>query len=155
MVLSQYTALENIVAPVVQGEGFEFWGLEYARQKDSTLLRVYIESQAGIGVDDCARVSRELSIVLDVEDPIVGEYRLEISSPGMARRFFQLEQFAPYLGATVKVKLHTLFEGRRQLTGVLSGVNLEEREIGVALDEEEFLLPYELIDRAQLVPEFN
>jgi ribosome maturation factor RimP len=153
--LSQYSALKDIIAPIVEAEGFEFWGLEYSKQKTSALLRIYIDGEEGISVDDCAKVSRELSIVLDVEDPIATEYRLEISSPGMDRRFFQIEQFSEYVGAVVKVKLHTLYEGRRQLTGILSGVDLENSEIGVVVEEEEYLLPYELVDRAQVVPTYE
>ena len=115
--MSKYQDLQAIVAPVVESEGFEFWGLEYQSRKSGTLLRVFIESDQGISVDDCARISRELSVVLDVEDPIVSEYRLEVSSPGMARKFFALEQYADFRGHRVKIKLNTLFEGRRQISG--------------------------------------
>ena len=80
--------IEQLIAPVVVDMGFEFWGLEYQTQSGSTLLRIFIESEDGISVDHCAEVSRQLSLMLDVEDPIQGVYRLEVSSPGMARPFF-------------------------------------------------------------------
>lgn len=153
--MSQYQQLQSIVAPVVEGEGFEFWGLEHQALKSGALLRVFIESENGVSVDDCARVSRELSVVLDVEDPISTEYRLEISSPGMARKFFDLKQYGAYTGHLVKIRLNTLFEGRRKFTGIIRTVDIENSELGVVVDDEEILLPYELIERGQLVPQYS
>ena len=81
--------------------GFEFWGLEYQTQSGSTLLRIFIESEDGISVEHCAEVSRQLSLMLDVEDPIQGVYRLEVSSPGMARPFFTLDQYRRHIGLSL------------------------------------------------------
>lgn len=153
--MSKYEALTAIVEPVVVAAGFEFWGLEYVSRKSGTMLRVFIDSPDGISVDNCAAVSRELSVILDVEDPINTEYMLEVSSPGMERRFFRLEQYANYLGSKVRIKLHMLFEGRRQFTGILSTVDIQKREIGVVVDDEEYILPYEQIDKGKLVPVFD
>lgn len=153
--MSKYEALAAIVDPVVVSQGFDFWGLEYVSRKSGTLLRVYIDSVNGITVDDCASVSRELSVILDVEDPINTEYMLEVSSPGMARRFFKLEQYQEFIGWQLRVKLHSLFEGRRQFTGILRTVDLDKREIGVVVEDEEIILPYELIDKGKLVPVFD
>ncbi len=153
--MSRYEALVSIVEPVVGAAGLEFWGLEYHSRKTGTLLRVYIDGPDGVSVDDCANISRELSVVLDVEDPIKGEYRLEVSSPGMARTFFRLEQYADFVGQQLKVKLNTLYEGRRQITGILRTVDVERREIGLVVDDEEYLLPYELIDKGKLVPVYD
>lgn len=153
--MSRYEALAAIVEPVVSAAGFEFWGLEFVSRKSGTLLRVFIDGVDGVTVDDCAAVSRELSVILDVEDPINTEYLLEVSSPGMARRFFRLDQYSAYVGWKLQLKLNTLFEGRRQFTGILKTVDLERREIGVVVDDEEIILPYEQIDKGKLVPVFD
>ena len=84
-------------------------------------------------MDDCAIVSRQISGVLDVEDPISVEYTLEVSSPGMERPLFTLEQFAKYVGEQVKIKLRSPFEGRRNFQGLLRGV--EEQDVVVQVDD--------------------
>jgi len=146
------TQLRDLIEPVVTALGFELWGVEYHSGAKQTLLRVYIESPEGIDVDDCANVSRQLSSVFDVEDPIVGEYNLEVSSPGMDRPLYTQEQFESYVGQNVKVKLRTAFEGRKNFSGQLVGV--EGDDVVVAVDKEEYLLPLELIDKANVVPSF-
>ena len=153
--MSKYEKLSAIVEPVVEAAGFDFWGLEYLSRKSGTLLRVYIEAAEGVTVDNCAAISRELSVILDVEDPINTEYMLEISSPGMARRFFKLEQYTNYIGWQLRVKLHALFEGRRQFAGILRTVDLEKREVGIVVEDEEIVVPYEQIDKGKLVPAFD
>ena len=117
--------IQELISPIVIDLGFEFWGLEYQTQSGAALLRVFIESPDGISVDDCAKVSREVSLLLDVEDPIRSEYRLEVSSPGMSRPFFTLDQYCRYSGFFVKIKLRFAFEGRRQFKGLLAGVENE------------------------------
>jgi len=104
-------------------------------------------------VDDCATVSRQISAILDVEDPIAGEYMLEVSSPGMDRPLFTLDQFRRFSGEQVKIRLRSPFEGRRNFKGALIGV--EGDEVVVAVDEHEYLLPIELIDKAQVIPRFE
>lgn len=146
------TQLRDLIEPVVTALGFELWGVEYHTGIKQTLLRVYIESPNGIDVDDCAKVSRQLSSVFDVEDPIAGEYNLEVSSPGMDRPLYTQKQFEMYVGQNVKVKLRTAFEGRKNFSGQLTGV--EGDDVVVAIDKEEYLLPLDLIDKANLVPSF-
>ncbi|WP_207062358.1 ribosome maturation factor RimP [Motiliproteus sp. SC1-56] len=144
--------LEALVAPVVSGLGYELWGIDYLSQGRHTVLRIYIDAEAGIDVDDCANVSRQLSGVLDVEDPIQGEYTLEISSPGMDRPLFTLDHFRRYAGYRVQIRLRSPFEGRRNFSGLLKGV--EEDEVIVEVDEHEYLLPIDSIDKANVVPQF-
>lgn len=144
--------LHDLIAPAVTALGYEMWGLEYLTHGGQTVLRVFIDSESGISVEDCAAVSRQVSAVLDVEDPISGEYNLEVSSPGMDRPLFTLDQFQRYSGEQVKIRLRTPFEGRRNFSGRLVGV--EEDEVVVAVDEHEYLLPIELIDKANVVPQF-
>lgn len=146
------TRLENLLGPVITSLGCELWGLDYRAQGKKSLLRIYIDKPNGVVLEDCERVSRQVASVLDVEDPISGEYTLEVSSPGMDRVLYQLEQYAAFVGETLAVKLRRPFEGRRNYTGVLTGI--ESEEIILRVDNEEFLLPYELIDKANLVPRF-
>lgn len=146
------TQLTELVAPVAEALGFELWGIEYLSQGKQTVVRIYIDSPDGINVDDCAKVSRQVSGVFDVEDPILGEYNLEVSSPGMERPLFTLEQFKRYVGEQVKVRLRSPFEGRRKFSGQLTGV--EDDDVVVAVDDNEYLLPFDLIDKANIVPTF-
>jgi ribosome maturation factor RimP len=144
--------LESLIAPVAESLGCEFWGLDYIARPKTSLLRIYIDKQEGIDVKDCERVSRQVSAVMDVEDPIAGNYTLEVSSPGMDRPLYKLEQYAAYAGHNIKLKLRMAFEGRKNFTGLLKGV--EDDEIVLQVDQEEYLLPYELIDKANVVPTF-
>ena len=137
-------------APTVEALGFELWGVEYLSQGRHTLLRLYIESPDGITVDDCAAVSEQVSAVLDVEDPITGEYTLEVSSPGMDRLLFKLEQYPAYVGEVVDLRLRTAFEGRRKYKGILKGI--EGEDVVLHVDDHEYLLPHDAIDKARVEP---
>ena len=150
---SKLEQLQALLAPVVEALGYECWGLEFISQGRHSLLRVYIDRAEGILIDDCEIVSRQVSGILDVEDPISGEYTLEVSSPGMDRPLFTLEQFARYVGEQVKIKLRTPFERRRNFQGILRGV--EEQDVVVQVDDHEFLLPIDMIDKANIIPSFD
>ena len=150
---SKLEQLQALLAPVVEALGYVCWGVEYISQGRHSLLRVYIDHPNGILVEDCEAVSRQVSGVLDVEDPITNEYTLEVSSPGMDRPLFTLEQFAAHAGEQVKVKLRSPFEGRRNFQGLLRGV--EDQDVVVQVDEHEYLLPIEMIDKANVVPRFE
>ena len=147
--------LQDIVRPVVQDIGLDFWGLQYQSGSVNSVLRIYIDSPNGINVDDCAKVSRQLSVLLDAEDMIQSGYRLEVSSPGMSRPFFDLPQYAGFIGSTVKVKLAMPYEGRRQIKGVINQVDVDNRELAIVEGETEYVLPCELIEKGQLLPEFE
>lgn len=151
--MSKLQQLQAILAPVVEAMGFQCWGVEYISQGQHSVLRIFIEHEQGIMVDDCEQVSRQLSAVLDVEDPISGEYTLEVSSPGMDRPLFNLEQFAAYKGYQVKIKMRVPVEERRNFQGVLRGV--EDQDVVVQVDEYEYLLPFEFIDKANVIPVFD
>jgi len=145
--------LEDLLAPVVASLGCELWGLEYLPQgKHQSLLRIFIDKADGIGVEDCERVSRQASSVLDVEDPITSEYTLEVSSPGMDRPLFKIEQYSKCAGEQASVRLRIAYEGRRNFKGLLKGV--EGDEVVLEIDGEEYLLPFELIDKANIIPRF-
>ncbi|KXG82236.1 MULTISPECIES: ribosome maturation factor RimP [Pseudomonas] len=150
---SKLEQLQALLAPVVEGLGYQCWGIEYVSQGKHSVLRIYIDKEDGILVDDCEAVSRQASAILDVEDPISSEYTLEVSSPGMDRPLFTLEQFAAHAGEQVKIKLRTPFEGRRNFQGLLRGV--EEQDVVVQVDQHEFLLPIDSIDKANIIPSFD
>ncbi|TBR42424.1 ribosome maturation factor RimP [Marinomonas agarivorans] len=146
--------LIELIRPVVEGLGYHFWGMEYLSQGKDSVLRIFIEnpSENGTDVEDCAKVSRQVSSILDVEDPITGEYNLEVSSPGLDRPLFELDQYKEYIGALVSLRLRVPFDGRRKFKGQLTGV--EGEDIVLRVDQEEYLLPIDLIDKANIVPEF-
>ncbi len=146
-------ALHALIEPVVSAMGFELWGIDHLSQGKHSRLVIYIDHQDGVSVDDCADVSRQVSAVLDVEDPVPGEYRLEVSSPGMDRPLFTLEQFERYAGHVVAVKLRLPFDGRRKFQGLLAGV--ESDEVLLQIDGEEYCFPIEGIDQARVVPQFT
>ncbi|MDC1018066.1 ribosome maturation factor RimP [Pseudomonadales bacterium] len=143
--------LRSLIEPVVTGMGFELWGVEYLTQGRYSVLKIFIDSENGIDVDDCASVSRQVGSLLDVEEPLRGQYTLEVSSPGMDRRLFTFEQFDLMKGSQVQLKLNKPFDGKKRFTGLLVGT--EDKEIVLRVGEEETLFPYEMIDRANVVPE--
>ena len=147
---SKEQQLVDLLKPVVEALGFEFWGVEYLLQGKDSVLSVYIDSEKGITVDDCATVSRQVSGIMDVEDPISGEYNLEVSSPGMDRPIFTVEQFNRYVGEFVDVKLRYAFEGRRKFKGKLVAIE-DGEDIVVHVDTHEYILPIDAIDKANLI----
>ena len=144
--------LETIIAPAVEACDCIFWGLEYLSQGKHSKLLVYIDHVDGINIDICVEVSHQVSAVLDVEDPIVGEYNLEVSSPGLDRPLFKLEQYADNIGQMIKLRLRMAFEGRRKITGLLTAI--EEGDIVIQVDGHDYLLPIDSIDKANVVPTF-
>ena len=142
----------NVVEPVVESLGFELVGAEYLVQGSDGLLRVYIDAENGIDVEDCRRVSHQLSGVLDVEDVIKGHYSLEISSPGLDRPLFKAEHFERFAGAEIKLRLDAPQDGRRKFRGVLVGI--QDGDVTLLVDGEEVQIPLAAIDKANLVPQF-
>ena len=147
-----HSRLVELVAPIAESLGCEFWGLEYRTQGRGSLLRIYIDKPDGVAVEDCERVSRQVASALDVEDPIRSEYQLEVSSPGLDRPLLTLDQYRRNIGALISLRLRLAFEGRRKFSGRLT--DIEDDEIVLQQDQDEFLLPFELIEKANIVPEF-
>ncbi len=143
-----------MLGPTVRALGCEIWGVEFRPRGQSALLRVFIDGLDGrdVTLDDCERVSGQVSALLDVEDPIATKYRLEISSPGLDRLLFRREHFERSVGEQVDVQLAFPFEGRRRLKGLLAGV--EDDDIVVRIGEDEYLLPLSQIRRTRIVPDF-
>jgi ribosome maturation factor RimP len=144
--------LVNLIEPIVEGLGYECVGIEYNPHPKHGLLRIYIDSENGILVDDCSKVSHQVSGVMDVEDPIQGNYHLEISSPGEDRPFFKVSQFERYIGSTVLVNLFKAINGRRKITGLIKKV--EGDVITLQEGEQVFEVPFVAMSKARLVPEY-
>jgi ribosome maturation factor RimP len=149
-VASKDQQIADMVQPAVAALGYELWGVEHVAQGRHSVVRVYIDSPGGITVDDCAAVSEQVSSILDVEDPITGEYTLEVSSPGMDRLLFTLAQYVGYVGETMELRLRSAFEGRRRYKGILKGI--EGEDVVIQVDDHEFLLPYGAIEKARVQP---
>jgi len=145
--------LREIVGAAVETLGYEFVGCEYHRQGRRGLLRVYIDSEHGIMLKDCEQASRQISAVLDVEDPIEGGYDLEVSSPGDDRPLFTLAHFHRFVGRLVRIRLSVPQNGRRNYKGVLEVVS--DEAITVTGDGETWILPFNDIEKANLVPDDN
>ena len=144
--------LKELLAPVIEDLGFTLWGVQYLQGRDA-VLRLFIDNEQGITVDDCVRVSHEVSGILDVEDPIPGEYSLEVSSPGMDRPIFELAQFERYIGEDVQIKLLAPLAGKRKMTATL--VAIDGDTLVVMLNGDTLRVPYSQVDRARLEPRFD
>jgi len=143
--------LVALLQPVVEDLGYVLWELEYSSGRGSAVLRLYIDAPAGITVDDCERVSRAVSERLDADDPLPGQYTLEVSSPGIDRPLRTAAHFAPYVGETVFVELVQPLEGRRRFKGPLAAAGAEAIEVEV--DGQRVALPIGGIRRAHLAPD--
>jgi ribosome maturation factor RimP len=144
-----------MLQPVVESLGYEFWGLEYIQGRGAT-LRIFIDrdSDEGVSVDDCALVSHQVSGVLDVEDPISGEYNLEVSSPGMERPLFTIEQWGRYIGEDIQIRLLAPVAGKRRLTATLTAIEGDDVLLDVKKGEA-LRVPFAQVDRANLVAKFD
>ncbi len=163
-------ALYDLIAPAVAACGVDLWGIEFLPQGKRSLLRIFIdkpidesaepvlneegevEQGRGIGVEDCVRVTQQVGAMLDVHDPISGEYALEVSSPGWDRPFFQLSQMSGYIGHQVALRLIAAVENRRKFQAKLLSVDLENEMIQVEVDAKHMLeIDSNNIDKANLI----
>lgn len=171
MKLSNKTqALHDLIAPAVEACDVELWGIEFLPQGKRSLVRIFIdkpvdenaepvlnedgelEQGRGIGVQDCVRVTQQVGAILDVHDPISGEYSLEVSSPGWDRPFFQLEQMSAYIGQQVAVRLISAVDNRRKFQAKLVSVDLEQEQIQVEVEGSKVLeIDSNNIDKANLI----
>lgn len=153
-------AIAARVAPALKELGLECLGVEWSAGHGGGVLRVYIDSLAGDGgaeggvsVDDCEAASREISALLDVDDPIAGQYVLEVSSPGIERPLFSAAQFARFIGSEAKVTLKLPRDGRRRLRGKIAAV--EGGRIGMEVDGARMDIGQDEIESAHLVPDWE
>lgn len=147
-----------MLEPAVRTAGCSLWGIEYVSQGRHSVLRLFIDAESGITVDDCAAVSHQVSAVLDVEDPISTEYSLEVSSPGMDRPLFTADQYALYQGEHIQVRLKMAVAGRRKFTAVLEKVDGTTLTFSETDKHDEKILwdvSVAQVDKANLVPVFD
>ena len=166
-------ALYDLIAPAVAACGVDLWGIEFLPQGKRSLLRIFIdkpidesaepvlneegevEQGRGIGVQDCVLVTQQVGAMLDVHDPISGEYALEVSSPGWDRPFFQLSQMSGYIGHQVALRLIAAVENRRKFQAKLLSVDLENEMIQVEVDARHMLeIDSNNIDKANLIYQY-
>lgn len=147
------THLWELFEPVVVDMGYELIEIEYHPNLNYGVLRLYIDKDSGILVEDCSAVSRQISAVLDVEDPVPGQYSLEVSSPGMDRPLRKLDDFQRFTGEVAKIKTSMPFEGQRNFKGIITGV--EDDLVIIECENKEVRLPVTAIDKARLVPDFD
>ena len=144
--------LINLIEPIIEGLGYECVGIDYNPHPKHGLLRIYIDSENGILVEDCSKVSHQISGVLDVEDPIQGNYHLEVSSPGSERPFYKISQFEQFIESTVLVHLFKAIDGRKKITGII--VKVEDDIITLQEGEQIYTVPFDAMSKARLVPEY-
>ena len=142
--------MAKLLEPTVERMGYELADLEVRLGGKGGLVRVFIDKPEGIDLDDCEKVSRAVSAILDVEDPVPGNYNLEVSSPGLDRKLTKVEHFQRFEGETVKVQMRFPMEGRRRFRGTL--VSSDDENIVVDVDGESHSLPLKTSDTARLVP---
>lgn len=154
------TEIANLLGPTVEALGLELLGVEYLPAPGSATLRLYIDVPLAeqperiVNIDDCERVSREVSAQLDVEDPISGNYTLEVSSPGVDRPLFTLEQFARHLGESAKVGLKLAQDGRRRLQGAIVAVDEAAGTVTFEVDGRPLVAAFDNIDKARIMPDW-
>lgn len=158
--------ISALLAPTIESLGLELLGVEYLPAPGASTLRVYIDvieaerDAREVNIDDCEKVSREVSAQLDVEDPISGNYTLEVSSPGIERPLFAPEQFARFVGEQAKVVLKLPQDGRRRLQGeILRAGRADdhgEDSVAFAIDglKDEFVVAFDNIEKAKIVPDW-
>ncbi len=151
--LAQEDSLTELLEPAVKALGLELWGMEYLPAGRHSLLRVFIEKEEGVNVEDCEKASRQISAVLEVEDPIPQEYVLEVSSPGLDRFLFKPSQYLTFCGEIVSLRLHSPIESQKKMRGVLSEVH--EESVVIVVDGKPVTVAFSNIQKAQIVPVFK
>ncbi len=144
--------LTDLLRPAVEETGKTLRGIEYISAGNNSVLRLFIDHENGINVDDCAEVSRQVGALLDVEDPISSEYSLEVSSPGVDCPLFDLSHFQEVIGETVNIRLSMPLNGRRKFKGLL--IAIENDTLIVQVDSIDYELAFSNVDKANLVVKF-
>lgn len=144
--------LVNLIEPIVEGLGYECVGIEYNPHPKNGLLRVFIDTENGVLLEDCTKVSHQLSGMLDVEDPIIDNYQLEVSSPGTERPLFKVSQFEQFIGSTVTINVFRPIGNRRKLVGIIEQV--ENDVVTLLMNEQSIDIPFQAMSKARLVPDY-
>jgi len=149
----ELTHLWELFEPVVNGMGYDLIEIEHFPNPKHGVLRLYIDKEDGITIDDCSDVSRQISALIDVEDPVRGQFNLEVSSPGMDRPLRRVMDFQRFTGSKVKLKTIMPFEGQRNFSGRL--LEADEESVVIETDTEEITIPMSALEKARVVPEFK
>ncbi|RYD14688.1 MAG: ribosome maturation factor RimP [Lysobacteraceae bacterium] len=145
--------LSQLLEPAIADLGLELVGIEFSANSGSSLLRVYIdEPERGITIDDCERASREISALLDVNDPVAGRYTLEVSSPGLERPLFTPAHFERFLGEQAKINVNLPIDGRRRFQGRIEAV--DDERVTIDQDGKPVQVAHANIAKARLVPDY-
>ena len=145
--------LNELLQPLVEDLGYEFIGLEYNSNPKHSALRIYIDHENGVGVEDCETVSRETAALLDVKDPIRSQYNLEVSSPGLDRPLFTAAHYQEFEGCIAQVNLFAPLDGRRKFSGPILGA--DETSVRIEQDGSEVALDLSNVVKARLVPDYE
>ncbi len=154
------THLWELFEPVINGMGFDLIEIEHFPNPKHGVLRLYIDApydaqapeNKGVVIEDCSAVSRQISALIDVEEPINGKFNLEVSSPGLDRPLRRLQDFQRFVGSIVKLKTVMPMDGQRNFKGRL--LQASEESVQIETDEEEISFPMSAIDKARIVPEY-
>lgn len=144
--------LAGLLGPTIEALGYELVCIELVRAKSAT-VRIFIDKDGGVDLSDCEKVSTQVSGIMDVEDPISGNYSLEVSSPGLDRPLVSVEHFKKYMGKPAKVQLERAIDGMRKFSGEISQV--DENVITFLVDGNPVEVSFDQIARARLIPQFD
>ena len=144
----------SIINPIIIDMGYELLGIEYVASGKHSVLRLYIDCEKGIRVNDCENVSRQVSSIMDVEDPISGQYNLEVSSPGIERPLFVISHYQRFLGHDVRLRTYRPVDGKRNFTGCIGSVGKTSNTIELVTELGPVTLEIGLIEKANLVAHF-
>ncbi|MDY6215232.1 ribosome maturation factor RimP [Actinobacillus porcinus] len=144
--------LKDMLTPAIEDLGCELWGIECQRAGRFMTVRLFIDKEGGVGIEDCADVSRQVSAILDVEDPITDKYNLEVSSPGLDRPLFTLPQFERFVGQDISIHLRIPVADRRKWQGKLEKVDNDM--ITLVVEGQEQVFVFGNIQKANVVPKF-
>ena len=145
--------IEKIVKPVIERHDCFLWGIEILRGRKRPTLRIYIESESGANIDDCEKISKDLNYEIDLDSSFGDDYILEVSTPGISRRFFKQSQLQPYLGEDLKIKLREPLEGIKNIEGTL--VDCNKKHFLIESENLEYKLDFNDIDFCKLEPNFD
>ncbi|QTA78651.1 Ribosomal maturation factor [Desulfonema limicola] len=143
----------NLAQPLCETQGLELVHVEYQREAQGRILRIYIDKPGGIKLDDCVCVSRQLGDLLDVSIEQNISYNLEVSSPGLDRPLGKESDYERFKGRTIMIKTSQPFDGKKKYQGILKGIShdMSGKAVSILVNDKKVLIPYELINRARLV----
>ena len=145
------TKINALITPTIEAMGYRLWGCEMISAMGVT-LKIYIDSDAGINLDDCSKVSNQVSAILDAQDAIANKYHLEVSSPGMDRCLFNEEQYKKFISSEVRIRLSVPINGRRTYVGKIA--DIVDGNVEIISAEGRVIIPIRQIEKAKIVPQF-